>query len=349
MPGQDRRGLLTAVVALALLGGAASAAEVRGAGSTFFTPILTKWAVDYAARSGDRISYQSVGSSAGISAIESGKVDFGASDKPLTPEELAKSDLAQFPIVIGGVAPVVNLEGVSAGRMRFTGDVLARIYLGQVTRWSDPQIARLNPGLRLPDAPITVVHRNDGSGTTFNWTDYLSKASPAWRSKVGEGTSVNWPSGRAAAGNEGVAQAVAATPGAIGYVEYAYAKDKRLAWGAVQNRAGRFVEPSAQSFQAAAVDADWYKVRDFYLVLVDAPGDDAYPIAATTYILMPRKPRDAKVLIATLRFFAWALENGQADAAALDYVPLPRRLASRVEAYWTGNINGAVIATSRAP
>jgi phosphate transport system substrate-binding protein len=349
MWGDLGRMLAAALGGLALSASPGNATEVRGAGSTFVTPVMVKWAADYASVSGDRIAYQSAGSSAGIAAIEGGKVDFGASDMPLTPAELAKSGLAQFPIVIGGVVPVVNIEGVAPGRLRFTGAVLARIFLGQITRWSDPQIVRLNPGLRLPDAPINVVHRADGSGTTFNWTNYLGKVSAEWRAKVGEGTSVSWPVGTAAPGNDGVAQAVATTPGSIGYVEYAYAKQKRLAWAPVQNSAGRFISPGAQSFQAAAAGADWYKVRDFYLVLTNSPGQDAYPITATTYVLMPKKPKDANALMATLKFFTWALEKGQNDAAGLDYVPLPRALAGRVEGYWTTNISGAIVATSRVP
>lgn len=340
-----RRTFAVTAFGLALASGSAMAAApapapvvVTGVGSTFVTPILTKWTADYMAdfhaSSGTKIQYQSVGSGAGIEAIKARKVDFGATDKPLPPEELRAAGLGQFPLVIGGVVPVVNLPGVVADKMRFTAEVLAAIYLGKVTRWNDPQIAKLNPGLALPDMDIKVVHRSDGSGTTFNWVNFLSKKSGEWKAKVGEGASVNWPVGLGANGNDGVSAAVRQTPGAIGYVELAYVARGRLTPCLVQNRAGRFIAPSQASFQAAADGADWNAAKDFYLILTDAPGADAYPITATTFILTPRHQTDFTRTQALIQLFEYALFKGQPQASALGYVPLPKRLATRVATYW---------------
>jgi len=322
------------LVGLGLGQPAAVAAEITGAGSTFVFPILTKWSADYAAVNGTHVQYQSIGSGAGITQIKGGTVDFGASDAPLKPEELLKTGLGQFPLVVGGIVPVVNIEGVKPGEMKFTGPVLADIFLGKIKTWNDPAIAKLNPEVKLPAASITVVHRSDGSGTTFNWTNYLAKASPEWRDKIGEGTAVEWPVGAGGKGNEGVTAFVNQTKNAIGYVEYAYVLQNKSTFALVQNKSGKFVRPDAASFQAAAASADWANAKDFYLVMTDAPGDEAYPVAATSFILMHKTPKDAARAKAAFAFFRWALEKGQAQATALDYVPLPQPLVNQVESYW---------------
>jgi phosphate transport system substrate-binding protein len=293
---------------------------------------------DNRASGGTRIVYDAVGSGAGVDAVKAGKVDFAASDRPLPPDELAKAGLGQFPLVIGGVVPVVNIAGIAPGRLRFTGPLLADIYLGKVKRWNDPAIVRLNPGVALPDAAIAVVHRSDGSGTTFNWVDYLSKVSPEWKVRVGEGTTVAWPVGTGANGSDGVSALVRQTPNSLGYVELAYVARDHLSWSFVQNRAGRFIAPSATSFAAAAEGANWDADRDFYLLLTDAPGDGAYPITATTFVLLPKHPTTFSSARerALRKLFEWALFNGQSQAAALGYVPLPKRLALNVEVYWVG-------------
>lgn len=311
---------------------------VTGAGSTFVYPILSKWSADYAKGGGDRVNYQSIGSGGGIAQIKAGTVDFGASDKPLPPAELAQAGLGQFPLVIGGVVPVVNIAGVKPGQLRFTGPLLADIYLGKVKSWNDPAITHLNPGVSLPAKPITVVHRSDGSGTTFNWVHYLSQVSPAWQAKVGEGTSVQWPAGVGGKGNEGVAAYVNQIPNSLGYVEYAYVIQNRMTFGQVQNATGKFVTPNAASFQAAASHADWAHAQDFHLVMTNAPGEDAYPITATTFVMMYKASKNPQRSAAALKFFRWALSKGQAEATALDYVPLPPDLAKRVDAYLTSTI-----------
>ena len=304
----------------------------------FIYPLLSKWSDDYNKATGARINYQSIGSGGGIAQIKAGTVDFGSSDKPLAPEELAKDGLAQFPSAVGGVVPVVNLEGLEAGKLRLTGAVLADIFLGKVATWNDPAIAALNPGLPLPSSKINVVHRSDGSGTTFNFVNYLSKVSPAWKATVGEGTSVNWPGGIGGKGNEGVAAYVKQIKGSIGYVELAYATENRMAYAGMQNAAGNWVQPSAASFAAAAASADWKNARDFSLVVTDAPGADAWPITATNFILVYKQPKDAKRTRDTLDFFKWAFEQGQAQADALHFVPLPAELVQQIEAYWASDI-----------
>ena len=319
-------------------GAPASGAQVTGAGSTFVYPVLSAWAADYRKHSGASINYQSIGSGAGISQAKAGTVDFGATDQPLASDELAQSKLAQFPIVIGGIVAVVNVPGLSSGQLKLTGPLLADIYAGKVKNWSDPVIAKLNPGLKLPNANIAVVHRSDGSGTTFNFTHYLSQISPTWKSGPGEGKTVNWPSGVGGKGNEGVAGYVKQIPNAIGYVEYAYVIQNRMAYALLQNSAGQFVAPSAQSFQAAAASADWKNARDFFLVMTNAPGANAYPITATTFILMHKQPRDKARSDAALSFFRWALEHGQPQAQKLDYVPLPADLVGQIESYIGANI-----------
>lgn len=330
--------LLVAIIAGALLmTGTAHASDTAGAGSTFVFPILSKWAEAYRAKTGQTIAYQSIGSGLGITSIKSATVDFGASDRPLSPEELQKSGLGQFPLVIGGVVPVFNLQGIKSGDLRFSGTVLADIYLGKIRRWDDPALQKLNPELKLPSAPISVVHRSDSSGTTFNWVNYLTKVSPEWKEKVGEGTTVDWPVGVGGKGNDGVAGLVEQINGAIGYVEYAYvlqSKLGKLGYGLVQNKAGAFVQPSVESFQAAARTADWAHAKEFFLVMTDAPGEAAYPITASVFMLMYKQPKKAASAAVAIDFFKWALENGQAQAQALDYVPLPPELVTQVQAYW---------------
>lgn len=314
-------------------------AEVTGAGSTFVYPILEKWSSAFAANTGNTIKYQSIGSGGGITKIEAATVDFGASDMPLRSEELAKLGMGQFPLVIGGVVPIVNLDGVQSGHIKFTGALLADIFLGKVRKWNDPVIKAINPELTLPNTGINVVHRLDGSGTTFNWTNYLSKESTEWRDKVGEGTTVEWPVGVGGRGNEGVAAYVTQSKNSIGYVEYAYAVRYKMAFGLVQNRAGRSVTPGAESFRAAANGADWAGAKDFYLVMTNAGGEDAYPVTATSFILMYKKAKDMNRTRVALEFFKWALERGQDEAHELDYVPLPPSLVTQIEAYWKANFD----------
>jgi phosphate transport system substrate-binding protein len=326
----------TALIAAAAIGTTVTAAEITGAGSTFVYPVLSKWSADFA-KTGAHVNYQSIGSGGGIAQIKANTVDFGATDKPLPPAELAASGLAQFPVVIGGIVPVINVPGVEAGQIRFTGPLLAAIYLGGIKKWNDPAIGRLNPRLKLPDMAIAVVHRSDGSGTTFNWTHYLGQVSPIWKTSVGEGTSVPWPTGVGGKGNEGVASYVNQIRGAIGYVEYAYVIQNHMKWGQVQNTSGRFVAPTVKGFQAAAATADWARVKDFDLVMTNAPGPNAYPITATTFVLMHKAPANVARSNEALTFFKWSLEHGQADAAALDYVSLPAPLVARIERYWASD------------
>ncbi|MBW3549774.1 MAG: phosphate ABC transporter substrate-binding protein PstS [Proteobacteria bacterium] len=313
-------------------------AQITGAGATFIYPLLSKWSADYNQATGARINYQSIGSGGGIAQIKAGTVDFGSSDKPLSPEELTEAGLAQFPSAIGGVVPVVNIEGIEPGELRLTGPLIADIYLGKVTRWNDPAITALNPGVELPDAKINVVHRSDGSGTTFNWVNYLSKVSPQWKQQVGEGTSVSWPTGVGGKGNEGVAAYVKQINGSIGYVELAYATQTGMSYTSMQNADGNWVQPSAESFQAAAASADWKNSQDFSLVITNAPGAGSWPVTATNFILMYKQPRDAKRSQDALDFFAWALENGQQQAHELHYVPLPEPLVEQVKTYWAAEI-----------
>ena len=332
---------LAAIVVATGLGAvtfAAQAQQITGAGATFPYPVLSQWSADYSAKTGVKINYQSIGSGGGIAQIKAGTVDFGASDMPLPPDQLKQVGLAQFPEIIGGVVPVVNIEGVSPGTMKMTGPLLADIYLGKIKRWNDPAIKAANPTIKLPDAPITVVHRSDGSGTTFNWVNYLSKISPEWKSKVGEGTSVSWPEGVGGKGNEGVAEYVNRIKGSIGYVEYAYVLQNKMTYTTVVNAAGKAIRPNADSFQAAAATADWSTAPDFFLVMTNAPGPDAYPITAASFILMHKLPKDPERSKQALAFFKWALENGQPQAAKLDYVALPKPLVEKIEAYWSSDI-----------
>jgi len=309
------------------------AAGITGAGSTFVYPVLSAWAADYSKEAKVDVNYQSIGSGGGIAQVKAGTVNFGASDKPLAPDELAQSNLAQFPVVIGGVWPVVNSSGMQPGRLRLTGPILADIYAGKIKTWNDPIIAKVNAGVPLPSANITVVHRSDGSGTTFNFTHYLGQVSPGWKAGPGEGTTVSWPAGVGGKGNEGVAGYVKQIPNSIGYVEYAYVLQNHMTYAVLQNSAGAFVAPSAASFSAAAASADWKNAKDFDLIMTNAPGANAYPITATTFILMPRQPKDKARSQAALTFFRFALEKGQGQAQKLDYVPLPADLVQQVETY----------------
>ncbi len=331
------------VVALSLaLNSPALAVAISGAGSTFVQPIMDRWAQDYAKAGRDTVSYQSVGSGAGIQAIEAGSVDFGASDKPLSPHELQQFGLFQFPIVVGAIVPVVNLPGIVAGQLHFSGSVLARIYSGAIHRWDAPEIQDLNPRMKLPGIPIRVAHRSDGSGTTYNWTDFLARSDSQWRDTIGVGLSVKWPAGELAGnGNAGVVEAVKQTPGAIGYVEYAFAIKSGLAWGQVQNIYHITLPPTAETIQAAAATVDWKLYPDFSVLMTNAGGADAYPIAATTFILMPKKTRDMAKTKAVLAFFRWALENGDRQAEELHFVALPSNLIALIEAYWAKQTSAA--------
>jgi phosphate transport system substrate-binding protein len=315
---------------------AAQAADITGAGATFPYPIYAKWADAYKKSSGNGMNYQSIGSGGGIKQITAKTVDFGASDMPLKAEDLQKHGLLQFPAVMGGVVPVYNVKGLAPGQLRFTGPLLADIYLGKVAKWNDAAIAKLNPGVKLPEGDITVVHRSDGSGTTFLWTNYLSKASPAFKTTVGEGTSVKWPAGVGGKGNEGVASYVQKINGALGYVEYAYAKQNKLAHGQLQNRSGQFVEPDDLTFKAAAAGADWKSVPGMGVVLTDQAGEKSWPITGASFILLhatQEKPESGREV---LKFFDWSFRNGQKMAEALDYVPMPEAVVKEIQASWKG-------------
>jgi len=316
----------------------ASAADISGAGATFPYPIYAKWADAYKKATGNGMNYQSIGSGGGIKQIMNKTVTFGASDMPLKPAELNKAGLVQFPTVMGGDVPVVNIEGVKSGDLEFDGDTLAKIFLGQITSWDDPTIKKLNPNAKLPSQAIAVVHRSDGSGTTFIFTDYLSKVSADWKSKVGANTSVEWPVGIGAKGNEGVANNVAQTGGSIGYVEYAYAKQNNLTSVNMINRDGKSIPPSAASFQAAAASADWEKAEGFYVILTDQPGASTWPIAGATFILVPKQPPDTEAVAEALKFFAWAYANGSQMAEALDYVPMPGSVVTAIKKMWANEI-----------
>jgi phosphate transport system substrate-binding protein len=334
------RRILLGAIALGITGTAAavSATNITGAGSTFVYPVLSKWAADYKGMTGDQINYQSIGSGGGIAQIKAGTVDFGATDKPLAPSELAASGLVQFPVAIGGVVPVTNIAGIQPGQLKLSGPVLAAIYLGQIKMWNDANIAKLNPGLKLPAAQISTVHRSDASGTSFNFTHYLGQVYPAWKSGPGEGTSVSWPGGVGGKGNEGVAAYVNQIPNSIGYVEYAYVLQNHMKYALMRNAAGKFVTPSTATFQAAANTADWAHAQDFYLVMTNAPGPNAYPITASTFVLMYKQPKNVASSVAARKFFKWSLEKGQKQALSLDYVPLPAPLVKRIEGYVNANV-----------
>ena len=327
-----------AAAGLSLVAFSSLAQDVTGAGATFPAPLYAKWADAYNKATGARINYQSVGSGAGLKQIRSKTVDFGASDMPLSDEELAKDGLVQFPTVIGGVVPVVNIKGIQAGQIKLTGQVLGDIYLGKITKWNDAALAALNPGVPLPGEAISVVRRADGSGTSFIFTNYLSKVNAEWKSKVGEGTAVNWPTGAGGKGNEGVSSYVQRLPNSIGYVEYAYAKQNKMAYVLLKNQAGVFVAPDDLNFKAAAAGADWSK--SFYQVLTEQPGKDAWPITGATFIMMHKAQDKPAQAMNSLKFFDWAYLNGDKMAADLEYVALPDAVKNLVRKQW-GEIKDA--------
>jgi phosphate transport system substrate-binding protein len=310
------------------------AADMTGAGATFPAPVYSKWAESYKAATGNGLNYQPIGSGGGIKQIKAKTVDFGASDMPLKAEELAEDGLVQFPMVMGGVVPVFNLDGVKAGQLKLTGEVLAGIYLGKITKWNAAEIAALNPGMKLPTDDIAVVHRADGSGTSFLFTDYLSKSSPEFKTEVGAGTAVKWPVGLGGKGNEGVAANVTRVKGAIGYVEYAYAKKNKMEYAQLKNHDGQYVEPTEESFKAAAAGAEWAKTPGFGVVLTDQAGKASWPITGATFILMHKAEANAANAKEVLKFFDWSYKNGSAMAVELDYVPLPAPVVKMVQDSW---------------
>ena len=331
--------IVRSALAVAVFGAASSIAfaqEITGAGATFPAPIYAKWADAYNKATSVRVNYQSVGSGAGIQQIRAKTVDFGASDMPLKDEDLAKDGLLQFPTVIGGVVPVVNIKGIAPGQIKLTGAVLGDIYLGKITKWNDPALTALNPGVPLPDAAISVVRRADGSGTTFIFTNYLSKVNAEWKAKAGEGTAVNWPTGAGGMGNAGVSSYVQRLPNSIGYVEYAYAKQNKMAHVQLKNAAGNYVSPDDDNFKAAAAGADWSK--SFYQLLTEQPGKDAWPITGATFILMYKSQAKPDSAASALKFFDWAYANGDKMAADLEYVSLPDSLKGLVHKAWADNI-----------
>ena len=314
------------------------ASDISGAGATFPFPIYAKWADAYKKDTGAGLNYQSIGSGAGIKQIKAKTVTFGATDAPLKASDLDAAGLEQWPMVMGGIVPVVNLDGVKPGDLVIDGKTLANIYLGAITNWNDAAIKALNPKLTLPDLAIAVIHRADGSGTTFNFTDYLSKASPDWESKIGEATSVEWPTGIGAKGNDGVANNVAGTKGAIGYVEYAYAKQNKLTYADMVNKDGKTVAPNVDSFQAAAANADWAHAPGFYVILANQPGEKSWPMTAATFILMYKKPADVAASNAALKFFEYAYDKGGEMATQLDYIPMPDNVIALVKKAWSADI-----------
>ena len=331
------KALMGAMAGMALATNA-FAADITGAGSTFVFPVLAKWAGTYKGISGNGINYQAIGSGGGIAQIKAKTVTFGATDKPLTSKELNASGLAQFPVVVGSIVPVVNLPGVGPGQLALDGPTLANIFMGRISRWDDPAIKKLNPGINLPARPIAVVHRSDGSGTTFQFATYLSRVSADWKNNVGADTAVDWPTGIGAKGNEGVAGNVAQLAGAIGYVEYAFAKQNHLAYTKMVNKAGTAVEPTTETFRNGAASADWVAAakNDYYVLFLDSPGAQAWPIAATTFVLVYKNPPDPKATQDALKFFQWGLEKGDQLAVSLDYVPLPDNAVKSIEASWKG-------------
>lgn len=332
--------ILAAILATTCLSGAAMAANLTGAGGTAIYPVLQVWAQKYQQQTGDEVNYQAIGSGGGIKQIESKTVDFANSDKPLTHEEIAQNHLVQFPQVVISIVPVVHLQGVTPGQMVLDGPTLSKIFLGQITKWDDAAIKKLNPKLKLPSTAILTVHRSDGSGTTFNFTNYLGKVNPEWQSKVGADTAVSWPGGIGGKGNAGVAASVQQTNGSIGYVEYAYAEQSNLVWTDMVNAAGKRVAPTMDAFQSAAGNADFSKVQDFYEILTNQPGAKSWPITAATYMLL-RDDYPAEKNKAVLKFLDWALKSGQADARQLDYVPMPDGVVKEIEASWGKTLHEA--------
>jgi phosphate transport system substrate-binding protein len=336
-----KRVLVAAAAVMAFA--AAQAADISGAGATFPYPIYSKWADAYKQQTGIGLNYQSIGSGGGIKQIKAKTVTFGASDMPLKPEELKESGLVQFPMIIGGVVPVVNVKGVAPGALVLDGATIAAIYMGEITKWDDARIKKLNPKVALPATTIAPVYRSDGSGTNFLFSDYLSKASPKFQSSVGAATSVQWPVGIGAKGNEGVANMTRQTDGAIGYVEYAYAKQTAMAYADLVNPAGQPVAPSAESFQAAAANADWGHAEGYYLILTNQAGAKSWPITGASFILLYATPPDATATGSALKFFDWAYKNGGKMASELDYVPLPEGLINQVRATWKAQVKGVTL------
>jgi phosphate transport system substrate-binding protein len=316
----------------------AAATDISGAGATFPYPIYSKWADAYKKLTGVGLNYQSIGSGGGIKQIKAKTVTFGASDMPLKPDDLKAAGLLQFPMIIGGVVPVVNIKGIAAGQLQLDGETIAQIYMGDITEWNDPKIKKLNPKLALPDTAIAPVYRSDGSGTNFLFSDYLSKESAKFKSSIGANSSVQWPTGIGAKGNEGVANMTTQTDGAIGYVEYAYAKKKKMSFTLLTNKAGKSVAPNSDSFQAAAGNADWAHSDGYYVILTDQEGAKSWPITGASFILLYKQPDDAVAVGEALKFFAWAYKDGGAMAAELDYVPLPAPLIAQVKASWAASI-----------
>jgi phosphate transport system substrate-binding protein len=319
----------------------AAAADLTGAGSTFVYPVLAKWADVYKKETGIGLNYQSIGSGGGIKQITAKTVIFGATDMPLMPADVAKNGFVQFPVINGAVVPLLNLPGFKPGDITLDGPTIGKIFLGEITNWNDPAIAKLNPGLKLPDTAIAIVHRSDGSGTTFIWTDYLSKVSPEWKDKVGSNTAVEWPVGIGAKGSEGVSNNVAQTVGALGYVEYAYAKQNNLTYAKMINAAGKTVAPTADAFLAAAASADWANAQDFRVIITNASGPTAWPVAGSTFILMQQTPVNPVDSDAALKFFDWGYKNGKQMASDLDYVPMPDSVVALIEKTWKDKIKGA--------
>jgi phosphate transport system substrate-binding protein len=331
---------MKAIVAAGLVAASTSAfaADITGAGSTFIFPVLSKWADAYKKESGAGVNYQSIGSGAGIKQIQAKTVTFGATDAPLKADQLEKDGFAQWPMIMGAIVPVVNIDGIKAGDMVLDGDTLAKIYLGTITKWDDAAIKKLNPKLTLPSAAISVVHRADGSGTTFNFTDYLAKVSADWKSKVGSGTAVEWPVGVGAKGNEGVSGNVGQAKNTIGYVEYAYAKQNKLTYTALVNKAGKTIQPTTEAFQAAASNADWANAPGYYLILTDQPGDKSWPIVASTFILMHKDASDKAASQEAIKFFKYAFAKGGKMAEELDYIPMPESVVKLIEKTWSSEI-----------
>jgi phosphate transport system substrate-binding protein len=345
LPRREIVNLLKTLTVAAVLGAGSSmpatASDISGAGATFPYPLYAKWADAYKKETGIGMNYQSIGSGGGIKQIIAKTVTFGASDMPLKPQELNKAGLIQFPTVMGGDVPVVNLAGIKSGDLRLDGGTLAKIFLGEITRWDDPALKELNPDAKLPSQAIAVVHRSDGSGTTFIFTDYLSKVSADWKSKVGANTSVEWPVGIGAKGNEGVANNVGQTSGSIGYVEYAYAKQNNLTFVNMINKEGKTTAPNAAAFQAAAANADWQEANGFYVILTEQPGPASWPIAGATFILIHKQPADPVAAAEALKFFAWAYAKGGKMAEELDYVPMPTNVVSAIEHVWATQVKDA--------
>jgi len=332
------RNLCAALIAFTFGTGTLGAAEITGAGATFPYPVYAKWAEAYKAKTDLALNYQSIGSGGGIKQIKSKTVDFGASDKPLSPKELDEAGLVQWPMIMGGVVPVINAAGIKPGELKLDGPALAGLYLGTIAKWNDPAIAKLNPGVKLPDQAVAVVHRSDGSGTTFLFTTYLSQVSPEWKAKVGAETAVEWPNGLGGKGNEGVANFTGQTEGAIGYVEYAYALQNKMTWVVMGNHDGQFVKPETKAFQSAAANADWAHTPGFQVVLTNQPGKDSWPISGASFILMHKVPASPDRAVAALKFFDWAFVNGGKAAEELDYVPMPAAVVKLVEDTWAKEI-----------